>query len=368
MLTRLVRKIRSGIDAWNEFWFADVAPYSLALLRILTGGMLVYTHFVWGLKFQEFLGPDGFNGDFLLKELQRGIVPTAFLSFWWIVPENFVPTVHAACLTVLVCFMLGWMTRITSILAVFITVSYAHRAMLANYGLDQINSILVFYLALSRCGDAYSLDRLWQLSRERRRKIAPERRMFLSLPKAHWTNCLAMRLIQCHYCVIYFAAGTGKLQGESWWNGEAIWRAVANHEYQSLDMTWLAHAPWLVNFITHLTVFWEISFCFLVWRPALRPFILLVGALMHLGIGAFLGMWTFGLAMLFGYLGFVPPEVVAKILNPLGRLLPLRKGDLPLQPSEEARTGILAGQEGLVLQDSSEPESLSIGEVSLGRS
>ena len=53
-------------------------------------------------------------------------------------------------------------------------------------------------------------------------------------------------------CVIYFFAGVSKLQGPSWWDGEAMWRAFANLEYQSLDMTWLAWHPWLVNAMSHV--------------------------------------------------------------------------------------------------------------------
>ena len=72
-------------------------------------------------------------------------------------------------------------------------------------------------------------------------------------------------------CVIYFFAGISKLQGEAWWDGEAMWRAFANLEYQSADMTWLAWHPWLVNLMTHARVLWELSFCVLIWLPPLAP-------------------------------------------------------------------------------------------------
>lgn len=337
MLNKLLVKIRSMQFAWNEFWFADAAPQTLGLLRILTGTMLVYTHFVWGLKFQDFLGADGFNSAVLLKEIQVGTSPTAFLSFWWIVPEAYAWGVHLACLGILTLFTLGFMTRLTSIFSLVITISYAHRTMLANFGLDQINSVLIFYLTLSRCGDAYSLDRIWNRYRQANKALKQGGIPVIPEASPHWTNNLATRLLQFHYCVIYFAAGTSKLQGESWWAGEAILRAVSNYEYQSADLTWLAHVPWLVNLLTHATILWEISFCFLVWNPVLRPFILLCGIGMHLGIGAFLGMWTFGLAMTFGYLGFVPPGVVRRILRPLVSVLATRSQTIRLPLEQLSR-------------------------------
>src|SRR5206468_10120324 len=104
---------------------------------------------------------------------------------------------------------------------------------------------------------------------------------------------LALRLINVHMCVIYFFAGISKLQGEAWWNGEAMWRAFANLEYQSADMTWLAWHPRLLNLVTHVSVLWEASFAVLVWRPRWRPLMLAGAVVLHVGIGACLGMWTF---------------------------------------------------------------------------
>ena len=119
-------------------------------------------------------------------------------------------------------------------------------------------------------------------------------------------------------CVIYFFAGISKLQGESWWTGEAMWLAFSNLEYQSIDMTWMADHPWILNLLTHVSVLWEISFCALIWRPRLRPLMLAMAVLLHVGIGACLGMWTFGLIMLVGCASFLPTEGVANLVASSG--------------------------------------------------
>ena len=64
---------------------------------------------------------------------------------------------------------------------------------------------------------------------------------------------------------------------------------------------------WVSDIATHMTVLWEMTFWMLVWRPAWRPIMLLIGVCMHLGIGVCLGMWTFGLIMMFTYISFIPP-------------------------------------------------------------
>ena len=120
---------------------------------------------------------------------------------------------------------------------------------------------------------------------------------------------MSMRLIQLHLCGIYFWAGISKLKGPSWWTGEAMWRVIANQEYQTLDLTWLAWMPAVPFIIAHVTILWELFFVALIWRPSLRGIMLTMGVLMHVGIGAFLGMWTFGLIMAFAYLSFSDPTL-----------------------------------------------------------
>jgi hypothetical protein len=49
---------------------------------------------------------------------------------------------------------------------------------------------------------------------------------------------------------------------------------------------------------------------------------------MHLGIGLFLGMWTFGLAMIIANLSFVSPWVVRRILD---------RRSAAIEPTEQGR-------------------------------
>ena len=124
-------------------------------------------------------------------------------------------------------------------------------------------------------------------------------------------------------CIIYLFSGIGKMQGTSRGTGEASWLSFANLEYQSLDMTWLAKHPLLLNFMTHLTVFWELSYCALVWPRLTRPWVLLMAVFVHGGIIFALGMPTFGLVMLIGNLAFVSPKTVRKVFDPIARRMSL---------------------------------------------
>ncbi len=284
---RLSRDAADLAAAYHRFWFAPSAPHTLGVLRVLTGGMALYSTAIWGLELEAFFTDGGYQ-------------PAAFvdvrggLSFWFYVSDGWVRPVHYLCLAVLALYTIGAGTIVTKWLAFAVVASYAQRAPMATFGLDQIATFLTLYLALAPCGATWSLDAWFRKNRP---------------PAASVRNTVATRLIQVHLCVLYTAAGLAKLQGPAWWDGTAIWKAAANLEYQTADLTWIANWEPVGHLLTHVTVAWELSFWALVWRPRLRPYVLAIGVGMHLGIGAFLGMWTFGLIMTFAYVAFVPPSV-----------------------------------------------------------
>ena len=82
----------------------------------------------------------------------------------------------------------------------------------ALFGLDQINGFLALYLAVGPSGDEYSLD-AWFRRRRGRGGGADENESVMAN--------IAVRLMQCHMCVVYLFAGLGKLLGPSWWAGTA---------------------------------------------------------------------------------------------------------------------------------------------------
>lgn len=294
---------REALAAWDRFWFTPAEPHTLALLRILGGAMIFYTHLVWGLQLEAFLGPNAWVDNATARALQHDWYTWSYL--WYIESPALLWTLHIAALVVLAMFTLGLATRFTSVLTFVITLSYCHRLHGALFGLDQVNAFLATYLMLAPCGEVYSLDR-W--IRTRRLGSAPAPRLSVM------TN-IATRLIQLHLCVIYLFGGISKLRGDMWWDGSAVWAAFANLEYQSLDMTWMANFTWAIALMTHLTIFWEAFYCLTVWPRWSRPITLLLAVAVHGGIALCLGMKTFGLAMIIANMAFLSPALVAGGMN-----------------------------------------------------
>ncbi len=280
--------------AWNEFWFRPRDPFVLGLIRIVVGCIVFYTHLVWTKELSTFLGADGL----LPNEYRDHFFANAYAwsHLGWFESSTTLMIAHVAGLVVMAMFTIGLWTRWTAIATAFLVISYANRATGALFGLDQINAFLCIYLAIGNCGGAWSLD-------QQRRKKQESRAGEGGDP---WTN-IATRLIQVHMCIVYLFAAIGKLQGDTWFNGEAIWGALASYEYQTLDMTWLSGHMTLVAILTLGTLAWELVYAALVWPKLTRPIVLLLAIPMHLGIGLCMGMMPFALIMLAGNLAFIEP-------------------------------------------------------------
>jgi hypothetical protein len=305
LVTGYFRELGRGTwTGWNRFWFTPADPATLGLLRILIGAMLFYTHLVWTLGIDSFFGPHSWLPPETIAAIPGHSV-AKWSHFYWISSPALIWTIHIAALVVFALLTIGLFSRVMSVLAFLLTVSYINRASLAQFGLDDTNGMLALYLMVGPSGAAYSVDRLLK---QWRSKVP------LPIETSIGAN-VAVRLIQVHMCVVYLFSGISKLQGPAWWDGRAILLALTNLEYQSFDMTWMAKHPWLVALLTHITVFWETFYCALIWPRLTRPIMLAIAVGVHLGIGAFLGMWTFGIAMLIGNVAFISPWVVRRVLD-----------------------------------------------------
>ena len=292
---------RATVTGWNRFWFLPERHETLALIRIFTGLMIFYTHFVWTTDLAGFFGAEGrIDAEFVVG--YHG-TPFAWTHWLWFNSPAILWSIHIVGLVVVLLFAIGFATRITSVLTFLLAVSYVHRVPGALFGLDQINTLLAMYLMIGDCGHRYSVDE-WFATRRGR-----------PLSQRSTSTNIATRLIQLHMCIVYLFAAIGKLQGETWWAGQAMWLSFANYEYQTLDMLWLGKYPLLINLMTHITLFWEAAYVVLIWPRYTRP-LMLVGAIpLHLGIALCMGMITFGLIMLVGNMAFISPLLTRNFVD-----------------------------------------------------
>jgi hypothetical protein len=296
--------IRSG---WERFWFVPDRPHTLALIRILAGSLFFYTHLVWALDLNAFLGAGSWIPPALSRQMHEGTWTWSYL--WFLESPAAIWVAHIVALVIFAMFTVGLFTRVMSVLAWIVVVSYCNRLEGMLFGLDQFNAMMAFYLMIGPSGAVYSLDHWFRRSRE---ATGNE-------PTVRVSANITIRLMQLHMCIIYLFGGIGKMRGDTWWDGSAFWYAIALGEYQSMDMTWLVDYPWVIALFAHVTVFWETFYCVIVWPKATRPITLLIACGVHGGIAVFLGMIPFGVAMIIGNLSFIPSGVTERAIGSLRR-------------------------------------------------
>lgn len=314
------------LEAWNTFWFTPADPLPLAVLRVCAGALCAWSSLVWLLDVEAFFGPKGWMPP---EDVWRMNDQPWQWSWYFAAPPA--GGMHALAILSLIAGVLltiGLATPLAAIVSLASLVSAANRAPLNVFGFDDVLGMILIGLAVGPAGAVLSVDSL--LARDAGRR-AP----------SVLAN-IALRLIQVHLCVIYFFSGCGKLLGASWWEGTALWGSVANVQYRTLDLTWLARHPLLINALTLATLLWEVSYAALVWPRLTRRLVLGMAVLVHLGIGAAMGMMEFGLAMIVANMAFIPATSLRQLL---GRFLhdpPIPRprnprGHLPAQPLEPVR-------------------------------
>jgi len=289
------------LDAWNTFWFTPADPLPLAVVRIAAGGLLAWASFVWWLDAEAFFGLDGWQR----PENVWRMNDQPWQWSWYFLAGSAGTAKILAVVTLVAAAMLtlGIATPLAAVVSLVGLVSAVNRAPLNVFGLDDTLGMLLIALVVGPSGSVLSVDRL----------LAPD----IAADRPSVRANLAIRLIQVHLCVVYLFSGLGKLLGASWWEGTALWGAAANVQYRTLDLTWLAGHPWLVNALTLGTLWWEIAYAALVWPRLTRRLFLAMAVPVHLGIGLGMGMMEFGLAMLTANMAFVPAPVLRHLLRPL---------------------------------------------------
>ncbi|MGI8429793.1 MAG: HTTM domain-containing protein [Solirubrobacteraceae bacterium] len=285
-------------SGWERFWFAPQPTSSLALVRVCFG--------LVALGWTASLAPDleGFFGHVgLLSGEPRDAGVWGVLAVFH--GDLAVQLLFAVLLLSCLALTIGYQTRLAAVL-VFVGILSLERRdpYVFNTG-DSLVRLIAFYLMLAPAGAALSLDR-WRANRER---------FWECPPRAPW----ALRLMQIQLSILYLAGLWIKVQGTTWNDGTAVSYSMRVSDLTRFPLPgFLTHSMLLANVMTFGTLALELSIPILVWSRRLRPWVLLAGVCLHLGIEYSIRVGFFSAAMLTLYVSFLDPKWAA------ARLLALR--------------------------------------------
>ena len=282
---------RAIVDAWCAFWFTPAPAYTLGLVRIGFGAVvLVWTLTLLGDLYRVF-GKQGAAPAYAPLDYQWSVFALwtgdeALLIGWVLL------LLSAVAMTV------GWHSRFAAILVFVLIMSFYRRAAYIFNAGDAIITIVALILALSCCGAALSLD---------------QRRRTGSFWSAQTLAPWPIRLLQVQLSLIYLVSVQAKLSGgKSWADGSAVFYAWRTDGRWALLPTpeWLSANAILVNALTWGTLVIELAIAVLVWNRRWRFWVLAAGVVMHVTMMLNMNVGFFSVAMFVLYLAFVPADAL----------------------------------------------------------
>jgi hypothetical protein len=287
------------LRAWNRFWFAPISARPLGAFRVVFGVLMLCN-----LAFLAYDIDHWYTGAGLLQgnEAREVAGPLRYSVLNTIQHPLAVRIYFAATAVIALLLTLGWHTRVMSVLFYLTFLSIHQRNIVTCSGADALVMIMTFYIMLSPCGAAYSLDA----------RRASRRRGTLAEPLiVPW----AQRLIQLQIAVIYFNTAVLKCNGENWLNGTAIHYVLNNIEVGRFRLDPLSQYPLAINVLTYGAILIEFALAFFLWFRETRPWAILGGLALHGSILLTVNVPIFGELMSACYLTFLGPEELDLILK-----------------------------------------------------
>ena len=281
------------LNPFYKFWFEEkhyATP--LGLLRISFGALMLislaynlpevaYYYSTEGLIPEEHIHTLTNYPSFSLLDYVQSPVGVYFL--------------HGIFMVVAVLFAIGYKTNYLKFLQFILLLSFQERNPLINNGGDALLMALSFYLMVSPCGRALSIDSLSQGIK----KIAG------------WP----IFLVRLHVAGMYLFSGMVKASSPVWVDGTAVNFILRNSTFNRINMDWITAIPFIIAPVTWFCMSFQLLFPFLVWFERFRKSLLALGFLMHLGIFIFLDVGGFSLVVFVAYAAFLKHEEIEAALQ-----------------------------------------------------
>jgi uncharacterized membrane protein YphA (DoxX/SURF4 family) len=283
---------------WERFWFEPRSVAPLVLIRIGFGFLV----FFWALSVlpdaKTFFGPDG-----AVPQLSGRDGAWSLLDLW----DSGTAAVLLVVLLGLggIALVLGLWTRIAAAVVFVAFVSLGNRNPFIGNSGDALLRVLSLYVLLAPVGAAFGLD---ALRRGQSLLEFPER--------PAWP----LRLFQIQLSLIYVGTVWAKLRGSNWPDGDAVAYAFRLEDLARFAVPDVGASTFLTHVLTWGVLALEAALGVLVWNRRLRPWVLLAGVCLHLGIEYRLRVGFFSWAMLTTYLAFVSGAAAERLLGWIARL------------------------------------------------
>jgi hypothetical protein len=309
-------------QAWDRFFFRPDTARVLGLYRIVFGLIVLYSFALLAKDVTMFFSDAG-----LLTSTASAQVfgPNYLTLFDWIRGPGGVRAALAALFVSAAFFTVGFHTRWSTVALYILMVSFHVRNGYVLQGGDAVIRTLLFFFMFAPAGAAFSVDSL------RRRLRTPG-----SGPSDPRVSPWAQRMMQIQVAIIYFIAAYGKLLGERYWDGSAMYYMLGRLDIHVSGLEQLMNYPVIYTSMTIAAVGMEIPMPFLLWSRKTRPYASLLGVVLHSWILVFMVIPVFGIVMMTSYLAYYGEAELEAVLARMRRRVASRRARLLLDTASES--------------------------------
>lgn len=116
------------------------------------------------------------------------------------------------------------------------------------------------------------------------------------------TTNVGVFCIMLHLALVYLVSGLHKTHADVWFNGTATYYTFSLERFMGTQYnTWFVSNGYFVTLGTYFALLWELSFAFVIWYKKIRPYFLLCGVMLHLGIYVFMMIHDFQIIFIMAY-------------------------------------------------------------------
>src|SRR3989344_4896754 len=292
------------IRSIEHFFFAPISASGLGLMRIAWALVVLAYGLPQLLDAKRLWSDAGFlpstMGSAVFRSMYR------YSIFDWVTDPTAVTALYGLLMVAAIFMVIGFLPRLSTIVAVLLLFSFHERNTLLLGGGDTVLRTIGFILALAPVGAAFSLQRgrlQWRSWKNNGRLLPPA---LVSI----WPQ----RLVLWQLIVIYITSGWDKVLGDMWIMGTAV-NSALHHPHFARAPLWmmdlLAPASPAISYAVLVFEFLWISL--LLPAPMLRLIdlskgtvkraLLIFGLLFHGGFFVLMDVGGFSWAMMMTYLG-----------------------------------------------------------------
>jgi hypothetical protein len=281
---------------WRKFWFEPTGTASISVYRILYGILVLQVAVVHlGGHFEEWYG----SGSMVT-------LPTVVNHFWLneprfdlflLLPQTD-PTfgiVYIVFVVAALFLCLGFFSNYSALVVWLLLLSMHHHNPYNINGGDAFLRTVAPFLAMSHCGDRYSLDSL----------IAKKYGRHLSRPLLR--NPWAQRMIQVQLALVYWQTFCCKIVGPQWLDGTAIYYATRLDDMMRFPAPFISDNMFVLKALDYFTLVIEFLAWTAIFIKELRYYVLIGLLFLHLGIDYLINLPVFEWAFICTLVTFIEP-------------------------------------------------------------